>query len=415
MSELSKEQYNILIIGPYPPPFGGIASHLTSLIPGITKRLNAKIAVVSFGEKNKIDNEKDSIVYRFNIKLNAKKLFNPANWKYLLYAIIEFFGKGLSFQQIVKEATKTMLVDGVAKDFRPSIASFYQADLSLNLILLNKIWGDRTKMILTVFGEIYDNPEFIKGAFSLFNKLIHIPEGVFASSKHCASSFKKLGIERHIEPVYYGIELNRFASCEALGGKMRAELKVECDEVLVLYMGRFTIDMGLSSVLELIPSLIENDPKIKFLLAGAKGELSQEAKNMAETYPDKVFIQNNVPFDDQPAIYSAADFVLAPTRDQHACMGMSIKEAMATKKAVIGSISGGIPEAIVHGETGILVPLAADTNVDTAKLKEAIILLSQNQEIREQYGLAGFKRAEKMFSSETTIERMIGYFIASKY
>jgi len=404
-------QIRILLVGPYPPPFGGIASHLTSLIPGILSRVESEIAVVSFGDRNSVDHVKGTKVYRFNIKSNARKLLQPLNWKYLLLAFKIMGRQNLSYSQIIKEATKTMLVDHVAIKFKPSIASFYQADLSLNLLPLSQLWQTQTKVFLTVFGEIYDNPEFISENLKLFKNLLAIPNAVLASSKHCANSFSKLGIERAIEPVYYGIELNRFRECEEAGIKFRERLNVKTDEVLVMYMGRFTADMGLSSVLKVIPSILEVDTKIKFLLAGAKGELSDDAKHIANTFPEKIFIMNNVSFDDQPAIYAASDLVLAPTRDQHACMGMSIKEAMATSKAVIGSISGGIPEAIVDGETGILIPLGEDTNIEIEKFKEAILLLSKNKETRVQFGIAGQKRAETMFSSETTIDRMLGFFM----
>lgn len=72
-----------------------------------------------------------------------------------------------------------------------------------------------------------------------------------------------------------------------------------------------------------------------------------------------------------------------------------ILEAMVAEKPVVATNIDGIPEAVVDGETGILVPPA-----DELKLAEAILNLLNNPEKGKQMGLAGRNRAIAEFSSE---------------
>ena len=51
----------ILFIGPYPPPYGGIASHLKDLIPGLVKS-NYKIVTLSWSNEEKVLKEKQRIL-----------------------------------------------------------------------------------------------------------------------------------------------------------------------------------------------------------------------------------------------------------------------------------------------------------------------------------------------------------------
>ncbi len=404
----------LLLVGPYPPPYGGIASHLTSLVPNLKAKGWEDISIISFGDINSIENIPGGIVYRFNIKQNAYKLLFPKNWKYFIASLTSFAGGKLGINQIIKETTKAILVCQIAEKQASNIISIYQADLSLMLLPCAKLWAGTKKIVLTVFGEIYDNYEFIKERKTLFERLLTIPSYVLASSKHCAHSFKKIGINREIIPVYYGIELERFQTSSEIRTKFREDKRILPDEILVLYMGRFNEEMGLKSVLEAAKIILDTTAtkgcKIKFVLAGAKGPLSELAQELYTKYSDSIHIMHDVPFSIQPAMYAASDIVLAPSRDQHACMGMSIKEAMAAGKPVIGSISGGIPEAIIHNHNGILISLDDSESISLNEFISSIVYLSQNEEVRNQFGACGRKRAETVFAAINTIDKMDYYF-----
>jgi glycosyltransferase involved in cell wall biosynthesis len=92
-------------------------------------------------------------------------------------------------------------------------------------------------------------------------------------------------------------------------------------------------------------------------------------------------------------------------------MGLSIKEAMAANLAVIATNSGGIPEAVIPNKTGFLVELDPITkSADADKLKQYILELALNHELRTNFGSQGRERAESLFAVETTVEKVINIF-----
>ncbi|HET9371240.1 MAG TPA: glycosyltransferase family 4 protein [Vicinamibacterales bacterium] len=76
-------------------------------------------------------------------------------------------------------------------------------------------------------------------------------------------------------------------------------------------------------------------------------------------------------------------------------LGSSVLEAMACGRAVVGTRAGGIPESVVDGETGLLVPPQ-----DDAAMAAAIVTLLREPSQRAAFGAAGRDRVIKEFSTE---------------
>jgi glycosyltransferase involved in cell wall biosynthesis len=73
-------------------------------------------------------------------------------------------------------------------------------------------------------------------------------------------------------------------------------------------------------------------------------------------------------------------------------LGSTVLDAMAMKLAVVGTHAGGIPEAVVHGETGLLVPPA-----HARDLASDIVRLLKDPERRTRMGEAGLARVAEHF------------------
>ena len=79
---------------------------------------------------------------------------------------------------------------------------------------------------------------------------------------------------------------------------------------------------------------------------------------------------------------------------------MSIVEAMLAQVPVIGSNMGGIPEGIEDGVTGIIYESG---NVD--QLKNAILKLSEDEELRNVMGKKAFEKAKKEFTLDVMLDK----------
>ncbi|MBO0694845.1 MAG: glycosyltransferase, partial [Verrucomicrobia bacterium] len=102
----------------------------------------------------------------------------------------------------------------------------------------------------------------------------------------------------------------------------------------------------------------------------------------------------------------AADiFALASVTDAQGASDVFptvIIEAMAAARPVVSTRLAGIPESVVHGETGLLVPPE-----DTMALAEALTRLIQDAKLRLHYGRAGRERIEQHFRIEHTVRPLI--------
>jgi glycosyltransferase involved in cell wall biosynthesis len=86
-------------------------------------------------------------------------------------------------------------------------------------------------------------------------------------------------------------------------------------------------------------------------------------------------------------------------------LGSAVLEAMACRRAVVGTRAGGIPEVVVDGTTGLLVPPH-----DDAALAAAIVRLLRDERLRTSLGEAGRARVEAEFSAERMVAKTVAVY-----
>jgi glycosyltransferase involved in cell wall biosynthesis len=102
--------------------------------------------------------------------------------------------------------------------------------------------------------------------------------------------------------------------------------------------------------------------------------------------------------DDIPEIMQILDVFVLPSLNEG--MGRVLVEAMAAGKAIVASDAGGIPDLIIHGHNGFLVPPK-----DSNRLAEAIITLLKDTHRREEMGKNG-KLLAKRYSVESMVDKI---------
>lgn len=171
----------------------------------------------------------------------------------------------------------------------------------------------------------------------------------------------------------------------------------------ILYVGRLEKRKGIRALLEAIPSVIERNPNVQFLIAGEDNSLhdgfqarsgTDYATSFARRHPElegRVRFLGRVTDEELSRLYQKCDLFVAPSL--YESFGLIYLEAMNYAKPVIGCRAGGIPEVVDDGVNGLLVEPGA-----AQPLADAITeLISSPHKLRE-LGLAGRQRLLDRFT-----------------
>jgi starch synthase len=136
-------------------------------------------------------------------------------------------------------------------------------------------------------------------------------------------------------------------------------LGVDPDRPSVVFVGRITRQKGLPLFLRAVAQL---PPEVQIVLcAGApdtpeiQAEVEELVASLASSRDGVVWIREMLPRADVVALLTAATAFACPSIYEP--LGIVNLEAMACETAVVATATGGIPEVVVHGETGLLVPI----------------------------------------------------------
>lgn len=184
---------------------------------------------------------------------------------------------------------------------------------------------------------------------------------------------------------------------------------VDPDRPSIIFVGRITRQKGLPYLLRAAAQL---PPEVQLvLLAGAPdtpeilAEVETLIATLRETRDGVVWVPTMLPRNEVVALLSSATVFICPS--VYEPLGIVNLEAMACELPVVATATGGIPEVVVHGETGWLVPIeqvqdGTGTPVDpdrfVADLAAAMTDAVSDAARADRMGLAGRRRAVESFS-----------------
>ena len=128
-------------------------------------------------------------------------------------------------------------------------------------------------------------------------------------------------------------------------------------------------------------------------------------KKFVKIKKGKIFCRVNVKAEDLPKYYASCHFLIAPTVGVHACMGVSVIEAMSSGRPVIVSDSGGLPDAVDNDYNGIIVPLLESGEVDKELFAKKILKLVDDVNLHKEMSINTRKKVEDLFAKEKTVEK----------
>jgi alpha-maltose-1-phosphate synthase len=216
--------------------------------------------------------------------------------------------------------------------------------------------------------------------------------------------------ESRVSTVYNGIDLDKWKPLN--DDALVRSLGIDPDRPSVVFVGRITRQKGLPYLLRaarLLPKEVQ-----LVLAAGAPdtpgilAEVTEGVRALQEERTGVVWLDRLLSQQELSAALTAATVFVCPS--VYEPLGIVNLEAMACGAAVVGTATGGIPEVIVDGETGRLVPIdQADDGTGTpldpdrfvTDLANTLTEVLSDQQAADRMGQAGRARAETHFSWAT--------------
>ena len=233
-------------------------------------------------------------------------------------------------------------------------------------------------------------------------------------------SYPAIDPER-VKVVHNGIDLDAWQrptgpEADAASAATLERLGIDPSRPTVVFVGRITRQKGLPYLLracELLPAEVQ-----VVLCAGApdtaeiKAEVEGLVAGLREKRTGVVWIEEMLPRPELIAVLSASDVFVCPS--VYEPLGIVNLEAMACGLPVVGSATGGIPDVIVDGATGLLVPIeqvtdGTGTPVEPETfihdLAERLASLVMDEALARRMGQAARTRVEEHFSWEAIAQR----------
>lgn len=234
-------------------------------------------------------------------------------------------------------------------------------------------------------------------------------DGIIAVSQQMKKDVVELyGVDpSKVRVIYNGIDPDFYQPTPDLSIVQKRD--IDPARPYILFVGRITRQKGIAQLLGAIPHL---DPNLQVVLcAGAPdtpeiaAEMQAKIVELQTRRPGVIWISEMMDHKELRTLYTHALSFVTPSLYEP--FGIINLEAMSCGIPVVGSAVGGIPEIIVEGETGYLVPLKAksatdfepaDPNAFQHALADGLNRLARDPAKAKAMGVAARKRAVEVFS-----------------
>ena len=207
-----------------------------------------------------------------------------------------------------------------------------------------------------------------------------------------------------IETLHNGIDINAWKP-ELGKPVLREELNIKEDEFLIGTVARIAKKhKDLNTFYKVAAEVRKTLPNAKFVVVGdGHGDELAEAKSTVEKLRLSNFLFFTGHRTDLLNIYASFDLFLMTSITEG--LPNTILEAMAMKVPVVSTAVAGVPEILIHNQTGYLSPIR-----DVSSMSRQIIRLLQDKKRQNDFGNASRKRIEEYFSFENRVRTMEAYY-----
>lgn len=223
-----------------------------------------------------------------------------------------------------------------------------------------------------------------------------------------------------IKVIHNGIDIDEFKP--APDGEVLDRYKIERGSPYVLFVGRITRQKG---IIHLVNAIKYIAPGNQIVLCAGSPDTKEIGEEMQKTIAEAKKVSKNrvlwipemVPKEDLIALYSQASVFVCPS--VYEPFGIINLEAMACRVPVVASAVGGIPEVVVHGKTGLLVPIKrkSETVAEPANpekfakdIAKAVNSIVSSKERMKRMGELARQRVVEHFSWASIAAKTISFY-----
>jgi glycosyltransferase involved in cell wall biosynthesis len=204
-----------------------------------------------------------------------------------------------------------------------------------------------------------------------------------------------------ISVIYYGVDLEKFQ--EVQENADRSQLKAVSNKPYILFVGKQIYIKGLKDLLIAFEYLIDDINCNLVVVGPTLNEVQKLAPQLTQLLKDRLIVTGPLAPHEIPTFMQNCELFVLPSYSEG--LPNVILEAMACGKPVIATKIVGIPEQVIHGQTGLLIEPG-----DPQSLAQAIQSLLSDPQFRRQMGQCGRERVIQKFTWERNASEMVSIY-----
>jgi len=364
------KNYSVLLVSPFPPPFGGIASYSENLYHGL---LEKDIRIEKYNT-SKFDHLR---IYNPDKKRNYIRIFYPGNLFFLFLTTFDFV---LFFFRIIFK--KKLIV-------HVHTSSFFGWWRSALYILIAKIVGKKTILhVHNAIDRFYLEESGRLGKF-LIRVSLRIPDHLVSLSHEIRNLLIEL-TGKLVTPIYNGVNVEQFQS-----------EKDYTKPYKMLFAGFVGLEKGVPDLLSALKQSGLSSEEIQLTVMGSGDIEEMRGLTRKLELDSQVTFTGRVSEEEKTILFKTHHLFSLPSHGEG--QPISILEGMASGMAILSTKVGSIPE-VVKVENGIIVDPG-----DIVQLSKAMIQLVSKTDV-ETMGQVNRKKASEMFTFDRVIKDNISVY-----
>lgn len=364
----------------FPPDVGGIQTYSWEIGRRLSSRVDEAVLVAPQRDgSHKVDGELNARIYRLATRPDLLPLRAIAS------------------------------LPGIARRHRVDVSFHAQWQTAAAAVLSRRISGYPKRIAIAAHGrELLFNQLGRGAAGKVFDRIrdsvLYRADIFLPVSNYTASLVDRWRApHQRISVVHNGTDPDHFRPLDGSGFR---RLISAGDRPLILFVGRLVARKGVATVIESMPRVLESVPDALFAISGDGPILSDLKDRVLElNLQNSIRFTGMISYNDLPEVYSAANVFVMPSMNEEPDVegfGIVFLEANACGRPVVGARSGGIPDAIVDGETGILVDAG-----DVDGLSHELVRLLMDRPLQSRMGMNGRNRILKAFTWDHVADRIV--------